>query len=74
MSKLLLFRHAQASFMKANYDQLSELGYQQSSVLGEHLVNKGVKFDKIYIGPLQRHLQTFEQVRIAYQNQGSSWI
>ena len=70
MSKLLLFRHAQASFMKANYDQLSELGYKQSSVLGEHLVNEGVHFDKIYIGPLQRHLQTFEQVRIAYQNKG----
>ncbi len=70
MSKLLLFRHAQASFMKANYDQLSELGYKQSSVLGEHLVNEGVKFDKIYVGPLKRHLQTFEEVRIAYQNKG----
>lgn len=65
-----MFRHAQASFMQANYDQLSELGYQQSKVLGEYLVQLGVQFDKIYIGPLQRHLQTFEQVRIAYQNQG----
>lgn len=66
MSKLLLFRHAQASFMKADYDQLSELGYQQSTVLGEYLAQSGVRMDKIYVGPLKRHWQTYEQVKAAY--------
>lgn len=65
-----MFRHAQASFMSDNYDQLSELGYHQSSVLGNHLVASGVRMDKIYVGPLKRHWQTFEKVKEAYQNQG----
>ncbi len=30
MSELYLVRHAQASFGAANYDQLSDLGHQQS--------------------------------------------
>jgi broad specificity phosphatase PhoE len=70
MSKLLMFRHAQASFMQANYDQLSDLGFQQSSVLGEYLASTGVKMDKIYIGPLVRHHQTFSKVKEAYHKYG----
>ena len=70
MSKLLYIRHGQASFMAKNYDQLSDLGYRQSKVLGEHLVEKGVRFDKIYVGPLKRHQQTFEMVQEAYSENG----
>lgn len=70
MSKLLYIRHAQASFMAKNYDQLSELGYLQSKILGEYLVAEEVKFDKIYVGPLKRHHQTLQMVQEAYKEKG----
>ena len=70
MSRLLYIRHAQASFLKENYDQLSDLGYRQSAVLGKYLVQTGLMPDKIYIGPLQRHWQTYEKVREVYLEQG----
>lgn len=68
MSKLFLIRHAQASFLADDYDNLSEHGHEQSRVLGEYLVNKKVQFDKVYVGPLKRHRQTYERVREAYEH------
>lgn len=56
--------------MAKNYDQLSDLGYRQSKVLGEYLVAEGVRFDKIYVGPLKRHHQTLQMVQEAYQEKG----
>lgn len=63
MSKLYLIRHAQASYMSTNYDQLSELGYEQSTILGQFLAGQKIRFDKIYLGPLLRHRQTLDQVK-----------
>ena len=70
MSRLLYIRHAQASYMQENYDQLSELGFRQSRLLGKGLSSAGLLPDKIYIGPLKRHWQTFEMVREEYQEKG----
>jgi len=58
MSKLILFRHAQASLGSQNYDQLSELGFQQSRWLGQHLNNSTILPDRIICGTLNRHKQT----------------
>ena len=58
MSILYLVRHGQASFASENYDQLSPLGERQARQLGEHWVALGLRFDRVYIGPKQRHLQT----------------
>ena len=66
MSRLLYFRHAQASYGKADYDQLSPQGYKQSELLGEHLAQQKVHFDHLYIGPLKRHYQTLSKVQEAY--------
>ncbi len=66
MSKLLYFRHAQASYGKADYDQLSPTGYEQSEILGEYLAGQKVPFDYIYVGPLKRHYQTLSKVQEAY--------
>lgn len=66
MSRLLYFRHAQASYGKADYDQLSPMGYKQSEILGESLAKEKVHFDHIYIGPLKRHYQTLSKVQEAY--------
>jgi len=70
VSKLYLIRHAQASFLSEDYDNLSEHGHAQSLVLGEYFVNKAIKFDEVYIGPLRRHRQTYLKVREAYVANG----
>ena len=67
MSKLYFFRHAQASYGAANYDQLSLKGEEQSAILGEYLVNKNFHFDKIFVGPLERQKHTFEIVSKIYK-------
>lgn len=66
MSRLLYFRHAQASYGKADYDQLSPKGYEQSTILGEALATRQIKFDHVYVGPLKRHHQTLSKVQEAY--------
>lgn len=70
MSRLLFIRHAQASFFSDNYDQLSEKGFVQARLLGEHLVSEKVHFDRVYVGPLLRQKQTLEEVRAAYKRAG----
>lgn len=66
MSKLYFFRHAQASYLADNYDQLSPKGEQQSAELGKYLVKENIEFDKIFVGPLKRQKHTFEIVRGIY--------
>ena len=63
MGTLYLVRHGQASFGAANYDQLSDLGRRQSVRLGEYLSGKGLRFDAVLTGTLQRHAQTWEGIR-----------
>jgi broad specificity phosphatase PhoE len=58
MSELFLVRHAQASFDAENYDQLSELGFQQAGWLGEHFRERGIQFDQIFTGTMLRQKQT----------------
>lgn len=70
MGRLLLIRHAQASFFSDNYDQLSEKGFLQARLLGEHLVAEKRIFDKVYAGPLLRQFQTLQTVREVYQEAG----
>lgn len=67
MAEILCFRHGQASFASDDYDQLSELGYQQARLLGEYLVKTGVKFERIFAGTLKRQIQTAEAVVAVYQ-------
>ena len=62
MSKLFFFRHAQASFLANNYDQLSQKGEQQSLALANYLIDKKIQFDKIFVGPLKRQRHTFDIV------------
>lgn len=66
MSKLFFFRHAQASFLANNYDELSPKGEQQSIALANYLTNKKINFDKIFVGPLKRQRHTFEIVADFY--------
>lgn len=62
MSQLFLVRHGQASFGAANYDQLSDLGYQQARWLGEHFADMGIRFDHVVTGSLARQQQTAQEI------------
>jgi broad specificity phosphatase PhoE len=71
MSELYLVRHAQASFGATNYDQLSDLGHQQSRWLGEHLGMRGISFDTLVVGDMQRHHQTMDGICAGMDRDGS---
>lgn len=60
--KLWLVRHGQASFGQADYDCLSELGEQQSRILGEHFAKAGLRFDAMYCGQMKRQRDTAKLV------------
>ncbi|MEX2169258.1 MAG: histidine phosphatase family protein [Pirellulales bacterium] len=73
MSRLILVRHAQASFFSKNYDQLSSLGEAQARALGEYWLRLGIGFDEVIVGPRQRHSQTEGIVRAVYSGNGKRW-
>lgn len=58
MASLYLVRHGQASFGADNYDVLSDLGVRQCRLLGEWWKERGLSPDRIFSGPMQRHLQS----------------
>jgi broad specificity phosphatase PhoE len=70
MSRLFLIRHAQASFLSPDYDQLSSLGEAQARALGDHWLRLGVEFDEVIVGPRKRHFHTAEIVKAVYQDAG----
>jgi broad specificity phosphatase PhoE len=53
---LYVIRHGQASFGAADYDKLTELGREQSRLLGVWL--RSVDIDAVYTGPRLRHRDT----------------
>jgi broad specificity phosphatase PhoE len=58
MGVVYLVRHGQASFGAADYDQLSETGFEQARVLGEALRERLPPVDAVFTGTLARHRQT----------------
>lgn len=67
MSRLVLVRHAQASFLSQNYDQLSALGETQARLLGEYWAQRNIVFDRVCTGPAARHRHTAQIVEEAYR-------
>ncbi len=72
MSKIYLFRHAQASIGKENYDVLSTKGELQAAELGKYLCKEKLIFDKVYVGDLRRQKHTLEIVSDQYNKNGIS--
>jgi broad specificity phosphatase PhoE len=70
MGRLFLVRHAQASFLSQNYDQLSARGETQARLLGEYWAKHNVVFDRVCTGPALRHRQTTQLVCEAYRKAG----
>lgn len=59
MGRLFLVRHGQASFGAADYDQLSEIGHEQSRLLGQWFATQGIEPHAVLMGSLRRHAQTW---------------
>lgn len=68
MSVVLLVRHGQASFGAEDYDALSEVGHEQSRVLGAALAARGVRPELVVRGDMRRHRETAEGML-----EGSGW-
>ena len=74
MSELILIRHAQASFGHENYDNLSELGHDQATLLGSLFGSLKISPDRVVIGTQKRHLQTLENFNLKCQvDKHSGW-
>jgi len=70
MGRLLLIRHAQASFLSQNYDKLSDLGEKQARLLGEYWAKRNTGFDRAWTGPCVRHKDTARLARDACVHAG----
>lgn len=63
---LYLIRHAQASYLTDNYDQLSSLGIEQANALAKYLANE-VSIHHKYVGPHKRQQQTSDAIHDSYK-------
>lgn len=70
MSRVLLVRHAQASFLEPDYDKLSPLGETQARHLGKYWARHRVSFDRTFSGPCVRQRDTARIVSEAYLDAG----
>jgi len=67
---LILVRHGQASYGAADYDQLSERGWDQSRRLGHWLARGGHRFGAVVVGGMRRHRETAEAVAEGFSAAG----
>jgi broad specificity phosphatase PhoE len=70
VSRIVLVRHAQASFLEADYDKLSATGEIQARMLGEYWATRNIAFDRVYSGPRVRQIDTARIVAGIYQRMG----
>jgi len=63
-ARVVLVRHGQASAISGDYDQLSDLGREQSRLLATHFERFSVLPDRVYVGPRKRHAQTHAEARL----------
>jgi broad specificity phosphatase PhoE len=70
MRHITLVRHAQASFMGADYDKLCANGEQQAPSLGKYWLRRNLTFDRAYSGPRIRQQETARLVAEVYRDAG----
>ncbi len=72
MSVIYLVRHGQGSFGSADYDRLSELGREQSRLVGTHFAELGERIDAVYSGNLRRQRETAELIVAGLERDAAS--
>lgn len=73
MGVVYLVRHAQASFLEANYDKLSSLGEAQARLLGEYWAKQGIVFHRACTGPRARQKGTLALVSDSFRKVGAQF-
>lgn len=63
MAEIVVVRHGQAAFGTDDYDRLTDLGWEQARLLGEHFAAAEQDFDAVYTGTLRRHRETLAGIR-----------
>jgi broad specificity phosphatase PhoE len=58
MAELIVVRHGQAAFGQENYDQLSDVGFEQARLAGDALRDMGWVPDRLISGTLERQRDT----------------
>lgn len=66
---ITLIRHGQAGSRQA-YDDLSAIGEEQSQALGEWFATRGLRFDAIVTGGLNRQRRTAREMTAAMETRG----
>ena len=72
MAVVLLVRHGQASFGADDYDVLSETGWAQARLLGDHLARHGVEPTAVVRGGMRRHRETVSGLLEAMAAKGAA--
>jgi broad specificity phosphatase PhoE len=73
MGLITVVRHGQAGTFSREYDQLSDLGREQSRRLGAYWAEQGIGWDRVFIGPRARHRETEAFVAKVYRDRGLPW-
>lgn len=63
MAEVIVVRHGQAAFGTDDYDRLTEVGWEQSRLLGEHFASAEQHFDAVFTGTMRRHRETLAGIR-----------
>ncbi|MEX1669918.1 histidine phosphatase family protein [Zhongshania guokunii] len=63
MSEIIVVRHGQAAFGTDDYDRLTEVGWEQARLLGEHLAAAGQPITAVFTGTMRRHRETLAAIR-----------
>lgn len=72
MGSIYLIRHGQASFGADDYDVLSPIGIRQAEVLGKHLSDLEIRFDRCLSGDLRRQQDTAKHT--LQQLSANGWV
>lgn len=72
MRLIYLVRHGQASFGKRDYDALSDLGHEQSRLLGRALAVREIVPDVVIRGELRRHRETADGILAGMADVGNT--
>ena len=65
MAEVIVVRHGQAAFGTDDYDRLTEVGWEQARLLGEHFADAEQRFDAVFTGTMRRHRETLAGIRDA---------
>jgi broad specificity phosphatase PhoE len=62
MGVIYVVRHGQAAFGTENYDQLTEIGFAQTRLLGAYFAKRRIRFDAVFTGTLRRQIETADAI------------